>query len=520
MSTSLLSISFDAIVFYYWLPEEQIENIFIGEHQWWFVHGLAHKTCVFYGPTITQSRTYIKGPIKIVTIPAFFIEWSRLREFLWMQQIAKKPILSIVVENGILPEPSNVAKSLIPVHCLVADTHHTSNPITTSILYMLEIRPIMITVSHSPHRRIFSDCLSVHVEPLAYAPQISGNHNKTNTKTNQSVTYYGTIFDPYHPERSHTLKTILNSAQSENLLLCKPRMKPSDWHTSLSKDMATLTCTINGFPSIQSYAPLIYATCLITDQLSSRSDLGAHLKHEENCLVYKNEQEALELLHRANKDVQYIKKIGLAGKRLLHMIAPKRSDRLLNYKNQLDHTAWSSKKQVNNYEITDANKDAITATYAYEIIQEMHRLSGRLYVNIIGIGSLSALSKDYLGILPRLEIYDKSFANEIGITSAKDFCLIHVSKVAGFREGNDLMVTGGLCIYLRPMLETESCQDIKNLQSICPNSLIQSDYEGVSFEQQYPPSVCIFKIDQTTKLITILNALIPADSVKRRVSKQ
>ena len=477
---------------------------------WWFAHGLAHKTCVFYGPTITQARIFNKGPIKIVTIPTRLIGWSLLREFLWMQQIAKNPILSIVVEDVTIPEPGNVAMSLLPVHCLVADTHHRSNPITSSILYMLKIRPIMISVSHSPHRKIISDCLSVPVEPLAYTPRLSsGNHNKTNAKSNKRVTYYGTIFDPHHPERSHTLKTILNTAPAENLLLCKPRMEPSGWQESLSKDMATLTCSINGFPSIQSYVPLVYATCLITDQLSSRSDLGAHLKHEENCLVYKNEQEALELLYRANTDIQYIKKIGIAGKRLLHKIAPTRLEGLLSYKNQVDYCAWSTKKQINNYEAIEANKDAITVSYAYEIIQEVHRLSRKLHVSIIGIGALSELSKDYLEILPRLAIHHECVTNEIETANAKNICLIHVGKDNGFREGNDWMVTGGFCIYLRPMLVADNGQEIKILQSICPSSLIHPDYEGVSFEQQFPLNVCIFNINQATKLKTLLNALIP-----------
>ena len=521
MSIGQLHSSFDATIFYYWLAEEQIENIFSGEHMWWFAHGLAHKTCVFYGPTITQARIFNKGPIKIVTIPTKLIGWSLLREFLWMQQIAKNPILSIVVEDGTIPEPGNVAMSLLPVHCLVADTHHRSNPITSSIFYMLEIRPVMISVSHSPHRKIISDCLSVPVEPLAYTPRLSsGNHNKTNAKSNKRVTYYGTIFDPYHPERSHTLKTILNSAQAENLLLCKPRMEPSGWHESLSKDMATLTCSINGFPSTQSYVPLIYATCLITDQLSSRSDLGAHLVHEENCLVYKNEQEALELLRRANTDIQYIQKIGIAGNRLLHEIAPKRSERLLNYKNQIDNYSLYMKKQINFYEIEEASKDAITVSYAYEIIQEVHRLSRKLHVSIIGIGALSELSKDYLEILPRLAIHNECVTNEIETANAKNFCLIHVGKDNGFREGNDWIVTGGFCIYLRSMVVADNDQEMTKLQTIHPSLLIQPDYEGASFEQQFPLNLCIFNNDQAIKLKTLLNALIPnlfceTQSVKR-----
>ena len=156
MKISDSDVSFDAIVFYCWLPEEELNTIFVGIHKWWFAHGLAYRRCIFYGPTIKNFRHFKNGTMDLYAIPSSLIKWLALREFLAKKSISYNPVVSIVVEGDRLPNGKELNAASMPIQCFVADTHHMSNPVNAAIAYISEVGASMVFVSHFPHRRIFT----------------------------------------------------------------------------------------------------------------------------------------------------------------------------------------------------------------------------------------------------------------------------------------------------------------------------------------------------------------------------
>jgi hypothetical protein len=487
-----LPTEFDAVIFYYWLQESEVDSIFVGGHKWWFLHGMGYKTCIFYGPTITQYSVVTKGPMTIVRLPFAVASWGNIKSFLSIQGISTAPILSIVIESNILPEPQEVRKSRIPIQCLIADTHHMRSPITTALNYLAQVSPLHICVSHSPHRQIFSDCLSQPTSPLVYTPcKTIADYNRDRGLQAKSASYYGTVHDSFHPERTYVVDYLLNDPLGKSLLKAKPRMSPIEWELSVSQDLAAFTCSLNGFPSVQSYVPLVYGTCLISDYLSPASDLGKLLIHGTNCLLYSSPQEALEILKFVISEPKTIASIGRMGQHTLRRNKPSIAQLLVSQITAVSSLNDGLSVDSQNGAYSKFNAQAINACFAYEIIQEIHRLSRNVFVSIHGDSETASFLYKYLGILPRVaKKRIRKCSNNLEISEATR-CTVEIKALpldAKFDKYVNSGITLNISSWNKPVKALLEAQILTN-----PNSILYPFYEGVTFSQYLPSSIVVSK---------------------------
>lgn len=485
--------TFDAVIFYYWLPEEELSGIFTGHHRWWFMHGMAYSTCIFYGPTISTYKDRIVGPQRIIQIPLGAIEWSSVKYYLVSRRISQCPVMSIVVERGITPDPESVKSSGIPVQCLVADTHHMSNAITTAISYMAQISPIHISVSHSSHRDIFRDCLGVPAMPLVYSPRrVISKYQISHYGRKNSVSYYGNVEDAFHPERTYTMKSLLASPEGSKYIDCHPRMTPMKWQLSVAKDLATITGSLNGFPSVQSYVPLIYGTCLISDHLSAESDLGHLLKHGENCLLYDSPEEALEHIRliRAREDLA--EEIGRNGRIRLQKQGRSLSTLLASYQQTLADFAPRTGSQA------AVNSEAMMACYIYEFIQDIHRLNSRIYVSINGSSSCIMFLTRYLRILPRVLIRERPSNQQWHVKEDGRESIIIETNMRSEHANKTSMTENIVMPSIENRIDRESI--VRSGRNVDPNSLLDHLYEGARFKQDIPCNIRLSMLQESCKV--------------------
>jgi hypothetical protein len=483
-----IAAEFDAIIFYYWLDQRELNNIFEGKHKWWFMHGMSYRTCVFYGPSISQYTVYSRGPMKIAEVPSSMVEWSQLRHFLAKQALSKSPILSVVVETNIAPTPEEVKDSKMPVECIIADTHHMCSPITTALRYLEQVSPINVSVSHSPHRRILSDCLGMSTSPLAYSPRrATPRLEQRSAMLRREISYYGSVSDAYHPERSYIIERLLNNPVGKKILKTKPRLPPPKWELSVSQDLASFTCSLNGFPSVQSYIPLMYGTCLISDHLSPESDLGKLLIHGENCLLYSSFKEALDILKFAQEQPLDVAYIGKRGQKTFYEYQPSISQLLISRVttiSKLDVTLCSPEFKRRPDGI---NGDAIRACFAYEIIQEIHRLSRRVFVDIRGNCECAVFLDSYLKILPRAVKRVSSINQYCALGLDPMDCIVEISALP-LDERHDNNIERLIILKINGRTESDP-KVLESCSSINPNASLYPFYKGMTFDQQLPSSI-------------------------------
>ena len=492
MKISNSDSSFDAIVFYFWLPEEELNTIFVGMHKWWFAHGLAYRRCIFYGPTIKNFRHFKNGTMDLYAIPSALIKWGELRAFLAKQSISHNPVVSIVVERGAQPNSEDLIGVSMPIQCLVADTHHMSNPINSANAFISELGANMLFISHSQHNNIFSDCLGLGSFPFHYSlNDASVSRLNAIEKRSSHACYYGTIADPFHPERSYVLKKIMSNSKGPVPLDFKPRMQSSEWQESLSKDIASFTCSLNGFPSAQSIVPLLCETCLITDPLSEKTELGQHLRHGENCLIYQDAEEAVEVLEFVRDNPDEVRAIAQAGNKLIHRLWPTFNKSLEVYCENTNKLASSMAGISHAQQKIHLNPYAITACYAYEVVQELHRLCTGLFIYIRGESQVAGYIKDYVKILPRVTVLESAPAESSIPSPEEGECIIWI----GNSESGSVnqKKSQGHSLALR-ISDTKDANLIGKTSGIWlnPSSMISCDFEGRPFRQFIPTNISLF----------------------------
>ena len=493
MKISDSDVSFDAIVFYFWLPEEELNTIFVGIHKWWFAHGLAYRRCIFYGPTIKNFRHFKNGTMDLYAIPSSLIKWLALREFLAKKSISYNPVVSIVVEGDRLPNGKELNAASMPIQCFVADTHHMSNPVNAAIAYISEVGASMVFVSHFPHRKIFADCLGLNIYPLCYTPNdTNGLVLNAVGKRGSYACYYGVISDPFHPERSYFLKKIMSSSRGSVPLDFKPRLQPTKWLESLSKDIASFTCSINGFPSVQSYAPLLCETCLITDPLSERSELGPHLKNGENCMIYRDEEEAIEVLEFVRNKPDEVREIARAGNSLIHRITPTFNKSLQDYCKNTNTSASIFSGTLHPQQKINLNPHAVTACYGYEIVQELHRLCKRLFICIQGETKIAEYIKDYVKILPRVTVLE-SAPIDLSIPSPeKGECIVWIGNAQSCSVNQEMSKGDSLSLRICDPKDEDLLGKTPGIW-LTPSSVITCDFEGREFAQFIPTNISLIQ---------------------------
>jgi glycosyltransferase involved in cell wall biosynthesis/Tfp pilus assembly protein PilF len=484
---------FDAIVFYFWLPEEELNTIFVGIHKWWFAHGLAYRRCIFYGPEIKKFRHFKNGAMDLYAIPSALIKWEALREFLSKKSIGHNPVVSIVVEGDRLPKAKELNASSIPIQCFVADTHHMSNAVNSAIAFICEIGAGMVFVSHSPHRKIFADCLGLNACPLCYTPNdASGLVLNPIGNRGSHACYYGAITDPFHPERTYILGRITSSSGGAVPLDFKPRLQPAKWLESLSKDIASFTCSLNGFPSVQSYAPLLCETCLITDPLSEKSELGPHLRNGENCLIYRNEEEAIKVLEFVKNQPDEVRSIAKAGNSLLHRISPTLNESLEVYCDNTNKFASSLAVISHPHQQIHLNPYAITACYAYEIVQELHRLRKRLFIYVRGESKVAAFIKEYVEILSRVTVLDSAPAELSVPLPEEGECIVWIGNSESCLVNQNKSPNRSLALKIRDSKDANLIGQTRGVL-LNPSSMMSCDFEGREFAQYFPENISIIQ---------------------------
>ena len=482
-------IKFDAIIFYFWLPEDELTTIFSGKNKWWFMQGMGYKKCVFYGPNIRIFKHFIQGPIEFYAVPSSHIKFSLLRGFLFDNHISRNPILSIVVEGGIVPEQNELIGALIPIQCIIADTHHTSNPLSFAVSYVSEVAASMVFVSHSQHRKIFSDCLGIAVYPLVWtAKEMSSTALNLVSAKGSRASYYGIIEDLFHPERTHILKKIKGSEKGDTYLNFKHKLNPNKWLESVSEDIALFTCSLNGSPSVQSYAPLLCETCLITDLLTEKSDLGSHLINGVNCLIYKNEAEAIQALEFVINKPDEVREIGRAGTKLLNKIVPEFGCNLHNYCLNTNYLASVLAEKPYVHCLININLDAYLACCVYQLMQELHRLSASLFVAIRGNTKISNHIRDYAKILPRLLVLESSSFDLLMPLPNNAECAVWIGNNKSYS-----LDEGIIGEYLTLKIADPINQNFHKLKIsgiwINPGSILQCDFDGHKFPQFIPSNI-------------------------------
>jgi glycosyltransferase involved in cell wall biosynthesis len=505
MKISNSNSSFDAIVFYFWLPEEELNTIFVGMNKWWFAHGLSYNRCVFYGPKIKQFRHVKNGTMELYAIPSALIKWEALRDFLAKKSISHNPVVSVVVEGDRLPNASELNAASMPIQCLVADTHHMSNPINSAMAFLCEARANMVMLSHPQHGKIFSDCLGITLSPFPYSLNgASGVGSTPSGKPGTKACYYGAIADPFHPERSYILQKILNSDRGSGILEFKPRMQPREWQESLSKDIASFTCSLNGFPSFQSIAPMLVETCLITDPLSKKTDLGQHLRHGENCLIYRDAEEAVKVLEFVRDNPDEVRSIGRAGSRLIHRVLPTQDKSLEVYRVNTNKLASSLSGIAHPQQQIQLNSYAITACYAYEIVQELHRLCKRLFIYVRGESKAAAFVKEYVKILSRVTVLDSAPVESSVPLPEEGECIVWIGNSESCSVNQEKSQGHSLALRIRDSKDASLIDQTRGVL-LNPSSMMSCDFEGREFAQYFPENISIIQenkdyLDRTRSL--------------------
>ena len=493
MKISNSNSSFDAIVFYFWLAEEELNTIFVGTNKWWFAHGLSYSRCVFYGPKIKQFRHVKNGTMELYAIPSTLIKWGALRDFLASKSISNNPVVSITVESVSLPSVNELNASSIPIQCLVADTHHMSNPINSAMAFLSEARANMVMLSHPQCSKIFSDCLGISLSPFPY--QLNGPSGVGLTaggKRGTKACYYGVIADPFHPERSYILQKILSSSRGSGILEFKPRMQPREWQESLSKDIASFTCSLNGFPSFQSVAPMLVETCLITDPLSKKTDLGPHLRHGENCLIYRDAEEAIQVLEFVRDNPDEVRSIGRAGSSLIHRVLPTLDKSLEVYCENTNKLASSLVGISHPQQQIQLNPYAITACYAYEIVQELHRLCKRLFVYVRGESKVAAFIKEYVEILSRVTVLDSAPVESSVPLPEEGECIVWIGNSESCLVNQNKSPNRSLVLRIRDSKDANLIGQTRG-KRLNPSAMISCDFEGREFAQYFPENISIIE---------------------------
>ena len=126
----------DSIICYYWLPESDLTNIFTAQHKWWFSHCMLFRTIIFFGPQIKTDRSFVSGPFRIFIFSSTW-DIASIHSYLLNKQISFNPLLSFVIEKGLDLSPLSETPPQLFKYAIVGDTHHLSNPISSS-LFILE----------------------------------------------------------------------------------------------------------------------------------------------------------------------------------------------------------------------------------------------------------------------------------------------------------------------------------------------------------------------------------------------
>jgi hypothetical protein len=392
---------YDSIIFYFWLPEVELTDLYTGQHKWWFSHSSLFSIAIFYGPYIEQDKFFLNGPQRIYY---FSRRWSlkSIIEYLKSNRICHSPMLSFVIESTIELDIKSIRDSGLYKYAIIGDTHHLSSPITRSLILLSETKTDLYSVSHTAHKTLFSSSLAI---PQVNSPfsEIDSIRNFVSCEYDQRlpfVAYFGVTSDDHHPLRSLYASSLVRS--NNDRIHFFPRMHINDWLSQLSKVPAVITCSLNGLPSYQTYAPLLFGTCLITDPLSPYSRLGKFLEHGHNCLIYKSLKELNDLIDLIYSKPGKIKEIGLNGHELIGNIVSSRQDCLQLFGSDLISHPYKYDFSARSFTATISYL-GLTVAYIYEVVQELHRLTNWLDIYIYSDNPACKLS-DALRILPRINI--------------------------------------------------------------------------------------------------------------------
>jgi len=382
------------IVCYYWLGEEELDTIFVGEHKWWFSHCMLFSHCVFYGPKITRDREIWQGGLRI---SIYSQSWSleEIERTMGLYDMNGDSLLSFVVESGLSLPVEELKRSKLKKLALVGDTHHLSNPISSAIELLERICVDAFCISHKAHEEIFRLGTQIKIVDFPYSEvdSMGSLEEALVFRRVRMATYCGNRSDLFHPRRTIVVNRLIDARCGVEIV---PRQQIKEWLGIVRQSSLSVTCSLNGFPSYQSYAPLLFGSCLVTDTLSTRSRLGYVLRDGVNCLMYSGYEELVEAVCWAGKNLEVVRKIGVEGRKTVAEIVNGRFKTLMEFARLMD------KEDGFESRITCNDEDGI---YLYEVVQEIHRNAEEIVVTIEA-DTLQKAEKyqRILEILPRVSV--------------------------------------------------------------------------------------------------------------------
>jgi len=433
----------------YWLKDDPF-NIESSDHLWWFKHLLSFDKLVFAGPFIkteqvtTGNRTIFKFQTQslLFDLREIFLS-SQCPDWLSLDKVT---MYWHVMENSATCRVTGLELIDCAKVAVIGDTHHMNNPISGLYGYLQAESFSYICCSHNQYNPLFTSLLKIKALDFPFsARNISNNLSIDKSETSLDINYYGSLVSFHHYHRSKIVNKLLASHSGEQVTL-QGRSPFAEWEEKLKPFQAVLTCSLNGTFSFQTFLPMAYGNCLLTDPISEANWIGESLKHKVNCLIYNDDTHLIDLIKEIRIDKEKMEKLGIAAKDLVNSKLQDAERIRVNWK--LREKGWDHRTRTTLLEekllttsniCIDANGNFWygEAIKIFEQIQELHRIFWKIgvrFVKSFPIGSdpscinesyIEKLFIDILQILPRCEMLETTVS--YGIPSLK-ICIFANSR--------------------------------------------------------------------------------------------
>jgi len=428
----------------YWLKEPPQKSIAIASaNLWWFqplLEHFDHVILIAYDIDAGNCFTSLgRAQITTYRISSHLVDVIYLRdEILKILRLSEAEFtVWHVIEASISYRLVAPGDRQIKAIACVGDLHHMANPITDTRLVLTHYLYDYVLLTH-PQFSHFFEVANLYTRGKNILPfpvcsdllkSTQNQTKRTDYRVNKRITpvlFGSNLTTVTHPFRQlmtlAALDTGLISAQDK-------RLPFNAWIDSVAMTNAVFTCSLNGSYSLQTLAPLANESLLITDKISTKNHVGAHLVHGYNCLIY-NHPKDIESINLLCQNVANTGLIAQRGSQLFASLqqADNVTKKLLGESRPATSVAHPD---LFNYTITDEVVQLV------ETIQELHRTSLRIAIIVSSdYPRLASLQSSIDQLFPRLNLYPAGrniladYINSLGYSfSSRDYLLIIMKPI-------------------------------------------------------------------------------------------
>lgn len=371
----------------YWLNDNP-HDLEKSDHLWWLDHLNDYDITIFIGPYIKTNMSRREGKERL-SICSNIFEINIIEIFRnTLVPLGIRPsditLYWHVLEAASTCRVSNINILDCPRICVIGDTHHMQNPISSLYAYLFSQSFTHICCSHNQYNPFFSAVLGLKAIDFPFTlpnDLVRGNNWDGSTIRDQILYYYGSLVSRHHLHRSRIVNELLSDTRINNNFITKSRMSFSHWKTSVQRPHHNVTCSLNGTFSFQTFLPMLGGACIYTDPISDSNWVGTELKGGYNCIVYNSSSDIIEQFLKNKKSLEKTKLIGTrAHNSISKYLKPIKimqqdwikgipEERILTTNKEaiLERTI---KSHIKDYGV----EDVIRLVKIFEICQEIHRL--------------------------------------------------------------------------------------------------------------------------------------------------